>query len=247
MPAVRRQDGVAVGVLRVHPLQGQPAADVVPAVRGLQHQHFAGVLHDGVVDADLLHPRVLGPQHFVPARRIPGGGDALDGRGQCPACLRRSSSRMVADLARRRCRCSRSIRRRRRTARPVPRPASRGTPATWNTGTSCRAGDLRAAVDVAVAGGREGRRDAEGDRARADVRRRPGAAARTARRNSCVGSMTWSAGVTSMTASGSRRAIRAAPRPMHGAVSRPHGSPMMWSAGRLRQLLRAPRRGAARP
>ena len=57
------------------------------------------------------------------------------------------------------------------------------------------------------------------------------AAAWTARWNSATGSMTWSAGMTSMTAPGSSRAISAAPRPMHAAVSRPHGSPTTWSAG----------------
>ena len=56
-------------------------------------------------------------------------------------------------------------------------------------------------------------------------------AARTARWNSRSGSMTWSAELTMMVASGSARAIRAAPRPTHAAVSRPTGSPTIWSAG----------------
>ena len=51
-------------------------------------------------------------------------------------------------------------------------------------------------------------------------------AAWTARRNSCSGSMTWSAGMTMIVASGSFRAMSAAPRPTHAAVSRPIGSPI---------------------
>ena len=50
--AVSGEDGVAVGVLRVHAFQGQPTAHVVPAIGRLHGQHFLGVLHDRVVDAD---------------------------------------------------------------------------------------------------------------------------------------------------------------------------------------------------
>ena len=57
------------------------------------------------------------------------------------------------------------------------------------------------------------------------------AAAWTARPNSRAGSMTWSAGVTRMVASGSSLAMRAAPRATQGAVSRPTGSPTRWPGG----------------
>ena len=51
---MRSQHGVAVGVLRVHALQGQPATDVVPPIGGLHHEHFLRVLHHCIVDADPL-------------------------------------------------------------------------------------------------------------------------------------------------------------------------------------------------
>ena len=60
-PACVAQHRVAVGVLRVHALQGQPAADVVPAVGRLHDQHFLArlgrVLHDREVDAGPLDRR----------------------------------------------------------------------------------------------------------------------------------------------------------------------------------------------
>ena len=55
----------------------------------------------------------------------------------------------------------------------------------------------------------------------------------TAARNCSSVSMTWSAGMTTMTASGSRRRQMAAERPMHGAVSRLHGSPITDCGGKL--------------
>ncbi len=43
--------------------------------------------------------------------------------------------------------------------------------------------------------------------------------------------------MTIITAEGSSRAIRAAPRPMQAAVSRPQGSPMIRSAGKAGNCL----------
>ncbi len=43
--------------------------------------------------------------------------------------------------------------------------------------------------------------------------------------------MTWSAGITTIVASGSWRLTSSAARPMHGAVSRLHGSPTIAAAG----------------
>ena len=73
------QHGVAVGVLRVHALQRQPAAHVVPAVRRLRHQHFRSVFHHGEVDADFFHRLIFGSQYGLTVRPAPGVGDALDG------------------------------------------------------------------------------------------------------------------------------------------------------------------------
>src|SRR5207253_1779620 len=62
-----------------HALQRQPAADVVPAVRRLHHQHLGGVLHDGVVDADLRQRLVLALEDARAVGAAPALGDALHG------------------------------------------------------------------------------------------------------------------------------------------------------------------------
>ena len=82
---MQRLDRVAVRVLRVVAFQRQPRTDIVPVIRGVHHQHLAGlrgVLHHGEVDADLLGFLVLGAEYFRSAWRAPRGGDAHDRRVQ---------------------------------------------------------------------------------------------------------------------------------------------------------------------
>ena len=84
---VERLDGVAVGVLRVVPLEREPGADVVPAVGRVHHGDAAGLrglLHHGVVDADLL--------------RLPYSSRKTSCAAACPR-RRRSAWRRRADRA----------------------------------------------------------------------------------------------------------------------------------------------------
>src|SRR5262249_18393860 len=79
------EDGVVVCVLRMSAFQRQPATDVVPEEWRLHHQHVPGFLHDRVIDAGAVVSRdagVLTGEPLVTLRRLPRGGDALDGGGE---------------------------------------------------------------------------------------------------------------------------------------------------------------------
>src|SRR5205814_2013047 len=69
-------------VLRMHALQGEPATDVVPAIRRLYDQALGRLLHHGIVNANLLQVGIFAAQDLVAVRRCPGVRDAADGRVQ---------------------------------------------------------------------------------------------------------------------------------------------------------------------
>src|SRR5437016_2620754 len=81
---------VAVGVLRLHALQGQPTADIVPAKRRLHDEDFPGMFEHGEIDADLFEGFIFLTQHGFALWRGPGLSNALDGAmnlGLVPAKL----------------------------------------------------------------------------------------------------------------------------------------------------------------
>src|SRR5438132_12543494 len=76
---MERLQRVAVGVLRIHTLQGQPTADIVPAKRRLHDEDFPGMFEHGEIDADLFEGLIFPTQHGFALWRGPGLGNALDG------------------------------------------------------------------------------------------------------------------------------------------------------------------------
>ena len=125
-----------------------------------------GLLHDGVVDADLLHaPHTRGA--------APPRAAACPRRRRCAATaacscglVARAGVEDRARPSRRRCRCSSSTRREATNCSARSAAGFSRKPLHAIDADALALGDLGAAVDVAVAGGGKRRRDAEGDQRR---------------------------------------------------------------------------------
>src|ERR1051326_4964337 len=157
---MQRLHGVAVLVLRMHAFDGEPAADVIPAKRRVKHEYVLSMFHHCVVDADACERFVFAPKRTIPGRRAPGGSDAQNGRVKSRLLLgegrQDSASLPCKDAAVPVVLARSNVLPRKITLWFLAKPAN---VVDCDTLACCQ---WLAAMDVAVAGGREGRWNADG-------------------------------------------------------------------------------------
>src|SRR5262249_19660516 len=78
--AMSGQYGVAIGILRVQALDGQPAADVIPLKGCLYHEHFLGMFEHCEVDTESVERFVFATKDSEALAGEPSGGNPLHGR-----------------------------------------------------------------------------------------------------------------------------------------------------------------------